>query len=186
MNAMRGFTAEVAEYAILTLALKDYKSSKRNLPEEYSLLPATTDSSQYREQEKKLLKHYFVVWAKPFGAKLNGFRNDSPILVTYKDELIAGVYLCDKNELGRAHWGQLHYAFIEPSHGGKGIYSVMFKEAIERASRWNLEGLVLNSDRFMLPEIYIRWGAIPFKTVRKGLLRKIAGRVWNLIQHNER
>jgi GNAT superfamily N-acetyltransferase len=183
---MTGFTAEVDEYVILTLALKDYKPSTRSLPGGYTLLPAGADCSPYRDQEKKLLQHYFVVWAKPFGKKLDGLKNDSPILVTRKGELIAGVYLCDRNELRRARWGQLHYAFIEPSHGGKGIYSVVFKEAIERARRWNLEGLVLNSDRFMLPEVYRRWGAIELKRVRKDLLRKIAGRAWNLLQRNER
>ncbi len=183
---MKGFTAELDEYVVLTLALKDYKPSERHLPDGYSLLPTTVDTSQYREQEKKLLQHFFVAWSKPFFGKMNGQGKDSPILVIYKHELIAGVYLCDENELGRPHWGQLHYAFMEPSHRGKGIYSVMFREAVERARKWNLKGLVLNSDRLLLPEVYIRWGSIPLKTVRKGLLRKIAGRLWNRIQHNQR
>lgn len=183
---MMNFTTEIDKYIILTLALKDYKPSKRSLPEGYTLLPSGADYSPYRDQEKELLQHYFVVWKKPFGKKLNGFRKDSPVLVAYGDKLVAGVYLCDRNELGRAHWGQLHYAFINPSHKGKGLYSIIFREAIERARRWNIEGLVLNSDRFMLPEVYMRWGAIQLKTVKKGLLRKVAGWVWNLLQHNGR
>jgi len=185
-SGMKIFTAELNEYAILTLELKDYKRSGRNLPGGYRLLLSTEDLSKYRETEKKLLQYYFVVWSRPFHGRLHGMRKDSPIFVVQGDKLVAGVYLCDENELDRVRWGQLHYAFMDPSHAGMGIYSAIFREAIARAGDWGLDGLVLTSDRFMLPEVYIGWGAIPFKTFKKGLLRKAAGYIWNILQWNGR
>ncbi len=180
------FTAEVSEYVVLTLRLADYKGTQRQLPAGYDLLSEGSDISQYRAEEKALLQYYFVAWKKPYYGKLPGFSQDSPVFVTCQSRLVAGVYLCTRNELGWAGWGQMHYAFIHPKHAGKGIYSVMFREAAERAQRMNLEGLVLNSDRYMLPEVYERWGAVPFRKVKKGMLRAIAGRLWNRIQANQR
>ncbi len=180
------FTAEIDEYIVLTLQLEAYKKSSRELPVGYTLLPEGSDVTPFREREQRLLRHYFVAWRKPVKGTLAGFNRNSPIFVVHGSQLIAGVYLCNKNEFGWNGWGQLHYAFIDPAHGGKGIYSVIFREAVERAQRWKLIGLVLNSDRHLLPDIYERWGAIRYRVIRKSRLRTIAGVLWNLIHGNRR
>ena len=111
---------------------------------------------------------HFRNWKTPFNGNLHGWKDDTPLYILYNETLIAGAYLCEKNEFNEGErWGQLHYAFIDPFFKGKGIYSVLFKYAIERAKTWGLQGLILNSDRYMLPDVYIRWGAIPWKKLRK-------------------
>jgi len=183
-NNVDKFTAEIDEYTILTLNLKDYRGTPRTLPKAYSIVLAGKERAIYRAKEKALLRKYFVAWKKAFHGTLPGFRNDSAIFVTFNNELISGYYLCDQNELGKESWGQLHYSFVDPDHGGKGIHSVIFNEAVKRAKEWRLKGLVINTDRLMLPEVYMRWGAVPYKKIKKRFLRKIAGKIWNMMMNN--
>lgn len=166
------FTAETNEFVVLRLRLDAYRATQRSLPEGYEVLPEPVDRAPHRMEEKRLLKRYFLAWRKPFYGRLAGFREDSPVFAVHRGSLVCGVYLVDDNELGDPGWGQLHYAFIDPAHRGKGLYSVVFCEAVCRARHWGLEGLVLNSDRHLLPEVYIRWGATPSYTLRKGRVRR--------------
>ncbi|MFX0206078.1 MAG: hypothetical protein ACFFDT_08820, partial [Candidatus Hodarchaeota archaeon] len=39
--------------------------------------------------------------------------------------------------------------------------------AVNQAKSWNLEGVIISTDRYLLPEVYIRWGAIPWKEIIK-------------------
>ena len=172
------FTAEINEYVVFTLELIDYRPSKRQIPDAYEILPSTSSRTPYRHKEKELLKRYFRAWRRPFFGKLSGFREDSPVLLCHGDDLVCGVYLCDENQYQRPRWGQLHYAFIEPAHQGKGLYSGLFREVVRRADSWGLSGLILNSDRHLLPEVYERWGAIPYERIHKGVARRIASSLY--------
>ena len=161
------FIEEMDEYVLLKLNLDNYVPSKRSLPPGYKLVGSTI-RSKIRRQERKWLQYYFADWDIPYCGKLPGWREDSPIYVMNGDELVAGVYLCDKNEFDEdPACGQLHYAFVAPRHRGLGIYSVVFREAIRRAQAWGLQSLYLNSDRHLLPEIYIKWGAVPLARIKK-------------------
>jgi GNAT superfamily N-acetyltransferase len=161
------FTSPLDEYVVLKLALPQYKATTRSLASGYQL-GGFTVRDQVRQQEKQLLTRYFQNWAGPYEGSLEGWREDSPTYVLYGDALVAGVYLCAENEFNEGEdWGQVHYAFIDPEHGGRGVYSVLFQAVVEKARTWGLRGLILNSDRHLLPEVYIRWGAIPWKTIGK-------------------
>ena len=46
------------------------------------------------------------------------------------------------------------------------------KAIVEKAKEWGLGGLVLNSDRHLLPEVYLRWGAEPWKRLPKPRQRR--------------
>ena len=179
VDEMKGFTDEIDEYVVLTLDLGDFNDSNRTLSGGYEFVDAEGDRTRFRQTEKALLHRYFKAWYKPYLGRLPGFRPDSAVFVTRDDRLVAGVYLCDSNEFRWKGWGQLHYAFIDPEHRGKGIYSAVFRSAVERAKVWGLDGLVLNSDRYMLPDVYLRWGAKPFITVRKGPIRKLLSTLWS-------
>ena len=109
MSEVKKFTDEIDEYVVLTLKLDDYTSGDRTLSDGYEFLGAESDRSQFRQMEETLLRLYFRAWYKPFFGKLPGFRSDSAVFVARDGHLVAGVYLCDSNELGREGWGQLHY-----------------------------------------------------------------------------
>ncbi|MEE9125787.1 MAG: GNAT family N-acetyltransferase [Planctomycetota bacterium] len=161
------FTAEVGEYVVLKLPLADYTGTRRVLPPDFQLVE-TPVGPEFSADEKRLLKMYFRSWMTPYRRRLPGYRDDSPIYVVEDGRLVAGVYLCDKNEFDDdREWGQLHYAFADPSVAGRGIYSVIFRTAVERAVSWGLKGLYLNSDRHLLPDVYERWGARYWRTVSK-------------------
>jgi len=161
------FTSPIDEYIVLKLSLSDYKPSTRLLDSRYRICGFET-RDQLRKQERKLLARYFENWSGPYEGTLKGWRKDSPIYVLHDNTLVAGVYLCSENEFDEGEsWGQVHYAFIHPSHKGQGVYSVLFKEVVEKAKTWNLEGLILNSDRHLLPDVYLRWGATPWKRIEK-------------------
>jgi GNAT superfamily N-acetyltransferase len=168
------FSQEIDVYHILTIDLNDYIPSNKNLPNGLTIIHKYLNES-LRTQEKKLLIRIFDDWQIPFNGKLIGFREDSPIFVIKDTQLIGGVYLCDKNEFDdKEDFGQLHYAFIDPSYQGLGIYSVVFSEVISKAKSWKLKSLYLNSDRHILPEIYIRWGAKRIRTLpKKSRLNKL-------------
>ncbi|MFQ5906494.1 MAG: GNAT family N-acetyltransferase [bacterium] len=161
------FTSPIEEYVVLKLNLDDYKSTDRTLEEEYTICGSEV-REKIRKYEKKLLSRYFENWNGPYEGTLRGWRRDSPIYVLHNGRLVAGVYLCSENEFDEGErWGQLHYAFMDPSYKGKGIYSVLFREAVRKARAWNLEGLILNSDRHLLPDVYLRWGAVAWKNIPK-------------------
>lgn len=118
--------------------------------------------------EKRLLKSYFRNWKAAFRGHLKGWRSDSPIYVLREGKLIGGIYLVATSEFNDdGQWGHLHYAFMDPSCKGLGIYRTIFTTAVERARSWGLEGLYLNSDRHLLPEVYERWGAVHWRTISK-------------------
>jgi hypothetical protein len=160
------FTEELATYTILTLDVDEYRPSSRELPEEYAFASSVPDT--LRVQERKLLRQFFDDWQIPFSRQLRGLRPDSPLFVVRGDRLIGGVYLCDRNEFDDdpAH-GQLHYPFMDRQSRGLGIYSVINREAVNRARTWGLDRLYFNTDRYLLPEVYLRWGARPWKAMPK-------------------
>jgi GNAT superfamily N-acetyltransferase len=163
----RKFVEEMDEYVVLKLSLDDYVPSKRTLLSGYELVDSTI-RSKIRRQERKWLQYYFADWDIPYCGKFRGWREDSSIYVLYGDELVAGAYLCDRNEFDDDPVsGQLHYAFVALQHRGLGIYSVVFREAVRRARAWGLQSLYLNSDRYLLPEVYMKWGAVSVTKIRK-------------------
>lgn len=169
------FTALIDEYVVLKLVLADYRASERPFPGGFELADPSMRARMAR-REKRLLKKYFRRWKGPYHGRLKGWREDSPIHVLQDGRLVGGVYLCAANEFDSdPDWGQLHYAFMEPSCKGKGVYSRIFRESVERARSWGLEGLYLNSDRHLLPAVYERWGAVYWKTIPKQPERRRSG-----------
>jgi GNAT superfamily N-acetyltransferase len=176
----------IDRYVVLRLRLKDYGGTARVLPDGFTLAGAEA-RSRYRAVEQRLLQECFEQWRAPFEGLLKGWRADSPVMLLHGGALIGGVYLCDQAEVASEEgWGQLHYAFIHPRYRGQGLYSVLFHEAVERADRWGLVGLILNSDRALLPEVYTRWGAVHDRVIPKashirfdplGLLRRGIGTI---------
>ncbi|MBI5303624.1 MAG: hypothetical protein HY868_15925 [Chloroflexi bacterium] len=161
------FTEEVETYTVLILQLDEYKGSARNLPNGFEIL-SFEKHDLVRAQEKRILQELFDDWAIPYCGKLRGWRVDSPVFVVQGNRLVGGVYLCVGNEFDEdSQQGQLHYAFMDPAFRGQGIYSVIFGGAVKCARVWGLRTLYLNSDRYMLPEVYLRWGAKPYKVISK-------------------
>ena len=186
MKEKQIFSQELEEYVVLKLSLVDFTGGNRSLPKQFELLKNPSDAEDLiRADEQRLLKLYFRNWQGPFYRQIYGWRVDTPIFILHNGRLIGGVYLCDKNEFDdNPYWGQLHYAFIDPQLKGQGIYSVIFRDAVERARAWGLQGLYLNSDRFMLPDMYERWGAIFWKKIQKqhvGLIKRFLLRCKNLL-----
>ena len=168
------FTAEIDEYVVLKLRLDDYRPGERLLPVGFEMADSTI-KSRVAHDERRLLQRYFRNWKVPYSGQLKGWRRDSPIYVLRDGRLIGGVYVVAGNEFDDDQkWGQLHYAFMEPSCKGMGIYRIIFTTAVERARSWGLEGLYLNSDRHLLPDVYVRWGGVYWKTISK---RKFFGRL---------
>ncbi len=99
---------------------------------------------------------------------------------------MGGVFVCDRNEFDDdPRWGQVHYAFLRHDHRGRGLYSALFRRAVELAASWGLEGLVINSDREILPEVYLRWGAVFWKTIpRKPAPRPTGTRERTTVVHS--
>ena len=165
--AEREFTAEIDEYVVLKLLLSEFRDSGRPFPEGFEAADPAL-KLRLAGQERRLLKRYFRNWKSPYRGRLAGWREDSPLFVVRQGRLVAGVYLCSANEFDDdPAWGQLHYAFMDPSCQGQGIYSANFRRAVERAASWGLKGLYLNSDRHQLPQVYERWGAVHWKTIKK-------------------
>jgi GNAT superfamily N-acetyltransferase len=161
------FTSPIDKYIAVKLNLADYITTSRTLGSEYRICGRET-REHIRRREKKLLALYFESWHKPYRSKLYGWHDDSPLYILQKDRLVAGLYLCFENEFNEGEsWGQIHYPFMDPSYRGKGIYSVLFREAVKKAKAWDLEGVIINSDRHLLAEVYTRWGAVIWKTIPK-------------------
>jgi SAM-dependent methyltransferase len=163
------FSELIDEYVVFKLELSSYQGTRRSLPSEARFAPPEI-RDEIREDEKRLLQLYFQVWEKPFEGQLPGWREDSPIYLLWNEKLICGVYLCEKNEFNDENfWGQLHYTFMDPQFRGRGLYSVVFHEAVQRAKIWGLKGLYLNTDRYLLPMMYERWGATFWKRIPKNI-----------------
>ena len=161
------FTEEIDKYTVLILRISEFEQPSRILPEGFVFL-SPEGYSLIRRQEKSLLRQVFDDWDIPYYGKIAGLRHDSRILVVSQDRLVGGLYVCEKNEFdNKKDRGQLHYAFMDPNFRGLGIYSVIFSEAVKRATAWGLEELYLNSDRYLLPEVYMRWGAKVYTVIEK-------------------
>lgn len=161
------FSEEVDTYTILTLKLSDFVPSWRTLPHGFRLAGWEVQPL-VREQEKVLLQRAFEDWDIPYSGKLTGWREDSPLFALYGETLAGGLYICAGNEFDHdVRWGQLHYFFVRPGDRGKGLHSLLVKEALDRARDWGLEGVYINTDRGGLPEVYSRWGARIWKQLRK-------------------
>lgn len=161
------FTAEVETYTILILQLDEYKPTTRSLSREFQF--CSPDQIQaFRAKERKILELLFDDWEFPYCRRMAGICDDSAVWVTSGKELVGGAWVCNRNEFDdHPERGQIHYAFMNRKFQGMGIYSVIFAEAVRRAKAWGLQELYLNSDRYMLPEVYLRWGARPLRVVAK-------------------
>lgn len=161
------FGDELDKYVVLKLPLDKYKSTTRTLEVGFQIAGSKVRERIWKD-EKKLLKLYFCNWKAPYYGNLKGWRDESPIYVLYQGRLVSGLYLCDQNEFDEGEsWGQLHYFFTDPAFKEMGLHSILVREAIDRAKSWNLQGVIINTDRYLLPEVYIKWGAIPWKEVKK-------------------
>jgi GNAT superfamily N-acetyltransferase len=164
---LKRFTEEVDNYTVLLLNLDDYRPTARTQPASFEFLdPAFCDL--VRDQEKCMLQQIFEDWNIPFCRKLRGWRPDSPVFVMKGDHLVGGVYVCDKNEFDADPFrGQLHYFFVHPAYRACGIHSANVRQAIRRARAWGLREVYVNTDRYLVPEVYIRWGAKPLRQIQK-------------------
>ena len=161
------FGYRLHKYTILKLSLNRYRCTAHCLGIDFQIAGAEV-REKIRKDEKRLLKLNFDNWAQAYYGNLKGWRHDSPIYALRRGRVVSGLYLCDKNEFNDdPSWGQLHYFFTDPAFKRRGLHSMLFGEAIERAKSWHLEGVIISTDRYLLPEVYIRWGAIPWKEIRK-------------------
>lgn len=155
------------KYVVLKLPLNLHNYPSHILESDFQIAGAEV-REKIRNDEKRLLSLYFDNWRLPFHGKLNGWRDDSPLYILYKDILVSGIYLCDNNEFNEGvNWGQLHYFFTEPAYKRKGLHSILVKHAINTAQSWNLQGLLINTDRNLLAEVYLRRGAFIWKEIKK-------------------
>jgi len=128
--------------------------------------------AKIRTQEERLLQLYFRNWENAYHGRLPGWRDASPVYMLWNGQLVGGIYLCDRNEFDKNRlWGQLHYFFVDPRFRGIGLHSLLFQEAVSRARSWGLEGVYINTDRYMLGEVYVRWGAVFWKRIPKSMVR---------------
>ena len=170
------------KYVVLKLPLSLNKGPSYTLETGYQIAGAEV-REKIRNDEKRLLSLYFENWRLPFYGKLNGWRDDSPLYILHKGFLVSGIYLCDKNEFNEGiNWGQLHYFYTEPAYKKKGLHSMLLEHAKERAKSWNLQGLLINTDRYLLAEVYLRRGAFIWKEIKKAnssksssMFKKITG-----------
>ena len=174
------FTDEVEEYTILKLDLADYPGTSRRLADGFRIAGPEV-RGVVRARERSLIQSHFLSWAAPYYGELRGWREASPLYLMHGDLLIGGVYLCALNQYREEGIGQLHYAYMDPAYRGRGLYSSLFAESVARARSWGLRGLYLNSDRYMLPEVYLRWGAKPYRVHRKART-KFSRAVWSLVR----
>ena len=161
------FGDELDRYVVLKLRLNQCKNTACQLETDFQIAGSEV-RERVRKDEKRLLKLYFHNWKVPYSGNLKGWRNDSPIYILCRGKLVSGLYLCDRNEFNEGtNWGQLHYFFTDPAFKKKGLHSILVREAINRAKSWKIQGLIINTDRYMLPEVYMRWGAIFWKEIKK-------------------
>jgi len=161
------FSDKIDEYVLLKLPLDSFKGQIRSLESGFQIAGVEIRES-VRRDEKRLLKFNFSNWAAPYSCNLKGWKKDSPLYVLHQGCLVSGLYLCNQNEFEEGKdWGQLHYFFTAPSFKRRGIHSIIFREAILKAKFWNLQGVIINTDRYLLPEVYMKWGATLWKKIGK-------------------
>ncbi|MFA5393567.1 MAG: GNAT family N-acetyltransferase [Candidatus Ratteibacteria bacterium] len=160
------FGDELDKYVILKLPLNKYADTASTLKSGFRIAGPEV-RKKIRNEEKKLLKLYFRNWMAPYYGNLNGWKINSPIYILYQEKLVSGLYFCDQNEFGENGWGQTHYLFTDPEFKGRGLHRILFKETMRRVKSWGLQGVIINTDRYLLPEIYIRWGATTWKEIKK-------------------
>lgn len=160
------FGEELEEYIILKLPINEYKNKKYSLEDGFEIVGFEA-RYQIRTEEKKLLQLYFRNWKIPYYNQLKGWRKESPLYIMYNGKLVSGLYVCSQNEFNEEGWGQLHYFFTDPKYKGKKLHSILVKEAIKKSKLWGLQGLIINTDRNLLPEVYIKWGASEWKKNEK-------------------
>jgi GNAT superfamily N-acetyltransferase len=115
----------------------------------------------------------FGNWAVAYCRQLKGSRHDTPILAAKGSLLVGGAYLCDKTTYDNDPLcGEVHYTYVQPEFTGMGIYSALFREAVDRSISWGLSKLYITTDRYLLPDMYLRWGATEWKTIPKWRLLK--------------
>lgn len=155
------------KYIVLKLPLSLHKVKSHILKSDFQIAGAEV-REKIRNDEKRLLSLYFDNWSLPFYGKLNGWRNDSPVYMMHNGVLVSGVYLCDNNEFDDGNdWGQLHYFYTEPAYKKIGLHSILVEHAINIAKSWNLRGVLINTDRHLLADVYMRWGAVVWKEIKK-------------------
>ncbi len=161
------FSEMTNEYIVLRLLLADYRGTRRPLLPGQEVIHSSS-AAKIRNEEARLLKSCFANWNAPYSGQLPGWRRDSGLYMLWDGKLVGGLYLCDRNEFNYGErWGQLHYFFVDPSYRRRGIHSVLFDEAVRLAKSWGVEGVMINTDRQGLPEVYKRWGAEMWKSIPK-------------------
>lgn len=164
------FCDEVDKYLILKLFLDKYKDTPYTLKAGLQIAGSEV-REMIRKDEKRLLKFCFLHWSTPYHGTLKGWRKNSPIYILNHGHLIGGLYVCDGNEFDDdKRWGQLHYFFVDPQFRGNGYHRILFGEGVHKARSWGLEGVYINTDRYGLPEVYERWGAMFWKDIPKASL----------------
>jgi GNAT superfamily N-acetyltransferase len=162
-------------FFVLKIPVERYRESPRTMEEGFWVAGSEV-KPKIQKAEKRLLKSLYRNWKLPYFGKIIGWREDSPIYILYNGQLAGAVYVCDQNQFGEDNWGELHYAFMEPSFKNKGLYSIMFREAVFKTRRWGLKGMILTiienpTEANLTPKLvidaYLRWGAVPWKTVKR-------------------
>jgi GNAT superfamily N-acetyltransferase len=155
------------KYVVLKLPLNLNNSPTHKLESDYQITGAEV-REKIRNDEKRLLSLYFDNWQLPFHGKLNGWRDDSPLYILHNGVLASGIYLCDNNEFDEGiNWGQLHYFYTAPAYKKKGLHSILVEHAIKKAKSWNLQGVLINTDRYLITELYLRREAVIWKEIKK-------------------
>ena len=163
---MMRFSDITDTYTVLKIPLEQHVKTDQVLGEGFTFAGHEL-RDKFSKEEKHLLKANFKMWKAPFRGKLAGWKDDSPTYLLNHNHLVGCIYLCDQNEFKEQGWGQAHYNCIATAYRGKGIYRFMFQEIVTKAALWGLNGLILNTDRFLHPEIYKRWGAVAWRTIDK-------------------
>lgn len=155
-------------FTVQIMRLNEHVSSGRATPAAFEMVPAGSQPS--RDEEKRALRRHHEHWQAAYGRSLGGWDRESGIFLLLGGRLVAGLYVCRRNEFNDDEGsGQMHYGFVDPSVRGRGLYGVMFGEAIRRARSWGLRQVYLNTDRPALAEVHERWGATRWRTIPKQL-----------------
>ncbi len=81
--------------------------------------------------------------------------------------LVGSVYFCRDNDYCEENWGQIQYGSLLPAYRETGIGHRLLSEALMRAERWRLSGVIFCTDRKLLVDGLMRAKAIRWKTEKK-------------------